>query len=320
MPLLPSQDQIQDWMKLSGAGVTPPMRQKQWYFYLEDEAPSLDERRWAVDPANPDCPFSRFVGNEQAINRLSRSAFAALGKRNHLCQEKSWALIGPASTGKTTLAKLYAELVELPFVEIQPGFVKTANDLLVKIAEVCEETMLPTSYDGTNIPTEYTSLELVPYGTSANHFCLPPIIVFIDEVHSLRPSIIQSVLKATGTKDGEMVTEGGWTVNTHNVCWMVATTDRGLLPGAFDSHFTRLHLQPYSPGEIAQIVQRNNPDWSANACKLVARYAGQVPREALEFASEMKIEEEMNPGNWKQAAWRVAQDHGIEKRVRSNND
>jgi hypothetical protein len=34
----------------------------------------------------------------------------------------------------------------------------------------------------------------------------------------------------------------------------------------------------------------------------------------------MKLEEEMNAGNWEEAAWRVAQDHGIEKRVRSNDD
>ena len=149
-------------------------------------------------------------------------------------------------------------------MEIHPWSIKTANDLLVKIAEVCEETMIPSSCNANDVPIEYTSLELVPYGKSADHFYLPSMIIFIDEVHALRPSIIQSVLKATETKDSEMVTEGGWTVDTRSVCWMVATTDRGLLPDAFDSHFTKLHLQLYSPGEIAQIVQRNNPGWNAN--------------------------------------------------------
>jgi Holliday junction resolvasome RuvABC ATP-dependent DNA helicase subunit len=312
MPIAPTQDQIRDWMMLSGAAVTPPTRQKQWFFHSDGEAPSLDERRWAVDSANPDCPFSRFIGNERAIKRLSRSAFSALGKRNHLCRENSWALLGPASTGKTTLAKLYAELLELPFVEIHPRSIKTANDLLVKIAEVCEQTMIPLSYDGTEMPTEYTSLELVPH-KQANHFYLPPMIVFIDEVHSLRNNVVQSLLKATEKKDSELITEGGWTVNTHNVCWMIATTDRGLLFDAFDTRFTKVHLRLYSSDEIAKIVNLDNPDWSDGICNLVAKYAGRVPREALGFANEMRLEEEMNPGNWEKVAWSVAQDHGIDE-------
>ena len=312
MIFLPTQEEIRGMMRLSGATVTPPTRQKQWYFYLEGQAPSLDERRWAVDPANPECPFSRFIGNEQAIRRLSRSAFSALGLQNHLCGENSWALLGPESTGKATLAKLYAEVVGLPFLETHPRFIKTTNELLVRIAEVCEQTVIPVSFDGSSPPTDYTSLELVPYGRS-NHFYLPPMIVFIDEVHSLSRNVVQGLLEATGAKDSEMVTEGGWTVNAHNVCWMIATTDRDRLCDEFDTRFNKIHLEPFSSDEIAQIVQLDNPDWNDDLCQLVATYAGRVPREALEFASEMKLEKEMNTGNWKEVAWRVALDHGIDR-------
>ena len=289
--MLITQKEVRERMSHLGLTVTPSHRQQERVFHNESDAPSLDERRWAVNSMNPDCPFSRFIGNEKAIKRLARSAFSALGKEDHLCRENSWALLGPASTGKTTLAKLYADLLGLPFVEIHPRSIKTANDLLVKIAEVCEETIIPSSYDANGVPSGYTSLELVPYGKGADHFHLPPMIIFIDEVHALRNNIVQSLLKATEKKDSELITEGGWTVNTRNVCWMIATTDRGMLFDAFDTRFTKVHLRLYSSDEIAKIVQLDNSDWDDDICKLVAKYAGRVPREALGFASEMRLEE-----------------------------
>ena len=57
----------------------------------------------------------------------------------------------------------------------------------------------------------------------------------------------------------------------------------------------------------------NNPDWDDEICLLVANYNSQVPREAISFAKDMRVEQEMNPGSWQDIARRVATDHSIDR-------
>jgi replication-associated recombination protein RarA len=64
---------------------------------------------------------------------------------------------------KTTLVRLYAETVKLPFIEISPKSVKTLNDLFKIISW---NLIVKSSAEG----TEY--------------FQLPPCVIFIDEVHA----------------------------------------------------------------------------------------------------------------------------------------
>ena len=78
------------------------------------------QRRRLTDPDNPGCPLSRFVGNEQAKRVMQRAAYAAWGRPNHCCADLSFAMVGPASSGKTTLARLFGETVMLPFIEMPP--------------------------------------------------------------------------------------------------------------------------------------------------------------------------------------------------------
>jgi hypothetical protein len=110
-----------------------------------------------------------------------------------------------------------------------------------------------------------------------------------------------------------MVTEEGFEVRTDKVCWMIATTDRGDLFDAFDTRFQKVNLRLYSRQEMAEIIQMNNPDWSDEVCLLVAKYNSQVPREALAFARDMRVEYEMSGCNdWEAVAKSVARDHGID--------
>jgi len=281
--------------------------QRQLEWFPQDDttnAPSEDLRKLWVNPNNQENPFSKYVGNEQAVRRLSRAAYTALERYNRCCSDQYFAFLGPASTGKTTLAKMFAELMDIPFVEISPRSVKTLNDIFAQIAKVMEDTIF-TESDGTT-----TSLELVELDDGK--FVLPPCIVFIDEVHSLRDNIVQGLLKATEKKDHTLVTEKGWSVNCANVCWMIATTDRGCLFDAFDTRFTKVNLRLYSLDEIAKIIQINYPDWDFEICQLVAKYAGKVPREALAFANEMELEHNMNDGDWEEIAAIVAEDNGID--------
>ena len=100
-------------------------KQAQRVFFGENDPwnapnPTDDERRELVSRTSPKSPFSRFIGNEKAIRKLQAAAFNALGHPNHMMRELAFAIFGPSSAGKTTIARLYAETVQLPFVEISP--------------------------------------------------------------------------------------------------------------------------------------------------------------------------------------------------------
>jgi len=90
--------------------------QKEYNFKVFD----VETRKWFVDANNPDCILNKFIGNEQALRRIRRAAFHALGKNNRDCSDYSFAIFGPPSTGKTYLAKLFARLLGIPFIVIEP--------------------------------------------------------------------------------------------------------------------------------------------------------------------------------------------------------
>jgi len=270
--------------------------QNELIFFDDDNAPSEEARRWMVDPTNPGSPFSKFIGNEQAVRRLAIAAYSALGKPNHVCSDQNFALLGPASAGKTMLTKLFSSLLGLPFLEVSPGSVADLKSLLHKISET-----LNAFGDG--------HLALVP---EDKNITIPPMVVFIDEVHALKDSVIQGLLKATEKSDGVMDT-GEWIVDCKNVCWIIATTDRGLLFDAFDTRFTRLDLELYTAEQVTQMVQIQNPDWNDQVCKLVALYGGRLPREVKAFAKEMRLAQEMSKADWISVAHQVARDQNIDE-------
>ena len=107
-------------------GFNPDMQTNQ--YEMRFDVPSPEARRWISDPRNPRCPLCRFIGNDRARERLSRAAYAAWSHPNHCCSDQSFALLGPTSAGKTTLARLFGETVMLPFIEIQPKSVRDSRD------------------------------------------------------------------------------------------------------------------------------------------------------------------------------------------------
>ena len=265
---------------------------------------TVAERKWKVSSRNPDCPLNKFIGNEKAIRRLSRAAFSATGKPNRDCSDYSFAVCGPPSTGKTYLTKLFAKTVGIPLVVIEPQTVKKVQDIFNEIQLTCKD------YSYKDLVTA-GELSLVP--EDEVRFLLPPLIVFIDEVHNLKSNVVQGLLKATEPNDRIMITEEGQQVATDKVCWMIATTDRGDLFDAFDTRFQKVNLRLYSKKEMARIVRMNNPDWDLDVCELVATYNPIVPREAIAFAKDMRVEHEMNPSEWMEVAKRTAEDHGIDE-------
>jgi len=258
---------------------------------------SKEERCWMVDPKNPNFQLNKFIGNKKAKRRLSRAIFSAFSKPNRSCAEYSFAFCGSASTGKTYLTKLFANSLEIPFVSIEPQSIRKIHDIFLEIEKICFKF----------------SIDIALKENEDGNYIFPPMVVFIDEVHNLRKSIVQGLLKATEPNDRSMTTEEGICISTKNVCWMIATTDRGNLFDAFDTRFQKVNLRLYSKREMAKIIKLNNPDWDIKTCSLVAKYNSHVPREAIAFAKDMRVEFEMKGSTLPKAARIVAKDHGIDR-------
>ena len=258
--------------------------------------PTVSERQMMVSRDNPNSPFSRFIGNDKAVRKLQTAAFNALGHPNHLMRELSFSIFGPSSAGKTTLARLYAEVVDLPFIEVSPKSIRTIEDLFKKISDVLGNEGVPL-------------VEVRP-----KHYVLPPCVILIDEVHALSDSVVQGLLKATEYNDSVMATETGKVVNTYDVTWFVATTDEGKLFDAFRTRFSPVMLKMLNKDEVSQVVRLANPDLSSSVCSLIAHYNSRIPRKALEFARYMRMAREMHPDlSWSDLARRVASDEGIDE-------
>lgn len=258
--------------------------------------PSEDERRELVSRTNELSPFSRFIGNDKAIRKFQTAAYKALGQFNHMMRDLAFAIFGPSSAGKTTIARLYAETVQIPFVEISPKAIKTIDDLFKEVSRVLAEEGMPL-------------IEVLRRG----HYILPPVVILIDEVHALSDSVVQGLLKATEYNDAMMATESGKTVNTYNVTWMIATTDEGKLFDAFRTRFSPVNLKYLGKADVAKIVKLANPDLSDEVCSLVAHYNSRIPRKALEFARYMRLVKDMSGGTWEEVAGQVAEDEEIDE-------
>lgn len=273
------------------------------FFKNGEQPPTADDRRAFLDPNRGPTvkypvpsPYYGFIGNSAAVNKLIRIDFDALGQYNHLCRELSIAFIGQAGSGKTELARRHAKANMLPLVELSPRAVNSTQDILDELQRVWESHNMPL-------------IEVC----RPKFYKVPPTNVFIDEVHALPNKVIQGLLKATENKDSILVTEKGYTVDCHNIHWMIATTDRGKLFDAFDTRFTKVILNLYTKEEIASIVKCANPNWNLDTCRLVSHYCSKVPREALAFAREMQLEFNMNPNTWQAVASRVATDNEIDE-------
>ena len=264
--------------------------------HLPDE-PTADERRHRVDyVSNPACPLHRFIGNDHAKRKLAEAAFVALKRYNHCCRELAVFLSGPPSCGKTQLARLYSELVELPFVEIQPRSIVNVNDFFAAICSQMSAQDMP-----------------IVAVRGSKHFRLPPCIVFVDEVHGLSQKVVDALLTATEAKGGILTTEKGEVVDCRYVCWFIATTEAGDLFDAFESRFDEVALRYYTREELARIVKINNPDLDLDVCRIIAKFQ-RLPRKLLRFTESMRNKKEMHPSmSWDAVALEVAKDSGIDE-------
>ena len=282
------------------------MKQPQFVFHQDakwakephlPKAPTLEDCVHRLSPMNPECLFNQYVGQESAKKKMARVLISSLQKYNHQASDVSWLLTGPSSVGKTTLAKLFAKILGLPFIEINP----TSINKLDEIFQIIQETI------------ERCGLKLIDL-TGDKTYKLPPCIVFIDEAHALKKNIQNGLLKAIESADRQLITENKTSASTAKVTFMMATTDVGDLSHALINRFTEIALKPYSRKEIAQIVNKKFRKWDIMQCAIAAYFEPKIPRKAIEFAQEMMYEKQTNPTvDWLNIGVMIAKENGIDE-------
>ena len=257
--------------------------------FWSNGVPTPEQLRFAVDRNNVYCPFYRYVGNDLAIQKLTTYAYKAMSNSQHFYQAHL-SLFGPPSSGKTTLARLYAQLLGLPYVEFSPQSVNQMNDFF----KAFESSMTITEKG----PKKYA---------------IPPSVVLLDEIHAYNKRIIQGLLKATEKNDNTLVTESGLHIDTRYITWFIATTDEGRLFDAFRTRFSPINLEYLRDRDIAIIVARAYPLLPAGICQLVAKYNSCIPRQALRFAQEVIDRKDRMGCTYEQAISICAQSDGIDE-------
>jgi Holliday junction resolvasome RuvABC ATP-dependent DNA helicase subunit len=279
--------------------------------------PTEDSIRTFLSPNNSNCPLNNVIvgaNNEGTMRFLRRFAFTALKRDNHSCAGCDFAIFAPSGQGKTFAVKMFAKTVELPMATVDCTALSKTWEVYVALQKALTET-----YD----------TPLVPYKTGPDcvaDVTVPPCIMFFDEAHGIPPKLAKgAILPAMEPDDGLMeVRPGGkgdpFIVDCRNVCWVAATTERGMLFDAFANRLQCLEMEPAGYDELVKIVklkldmEEDLPfDCPWEACRIAARYQ-RVPRDAIKFGRRMIEQKDMHPADtWEEAAQQVATDLGLDQ-------
>ena len=273
--------------------------------------PPPEDLRWVVDRANPSNPFHDFVGNDEVVKKLSRLAFTAMSRVSHSAADLRRAFLGPSGVGKTTAARNFGTLLDLPFAEVNPSAVVKVHDLFTIIAEACAAVSAP------NNAGKMQSLKLQPQQTRY-HYIAPEMIVFIDEVHQLPKEVEQALLTATEPNTHMLMTNEGFHLDTRNICWIIATTDIGSMFHALRNRFSRTDFQSYTQDQIAKIIQievgkRKRVEIPLSICQMIASYSGPITREGIDFGVEVILERSMSGATWADAVETIRREKRIDE-------
>src|SRR5581483_4411757 len=181
--------------------------------------------------------FEGFIGNTGPVTRLKRMLMIAA------LEEKRWlepvALFGLKSTGKTELARRIARALDVPQAELSDATLSSPDDLANRIRATADAAGMPLrQHKGPH---------------RASTVVAPPMVIFIDEVHLLKPKVQDSLLKALEPDDRLLLSRLA-TIDTQQVTFIIATTDPGDLRDAFKSRIIRFELKEYTLSELVQIL------------------------------------------------------------------
>lgn len=219
----------------------------------------------------PEEAFDGFVGNEQATSQLIR--LIKYAQLNNEVKLPSLGLFGPKSVGKTEIARRLAKAMNLPMLTFSKSTLTSEENFFKQVSKEIKDF-------------------------SGGMLVAPPMIIFLDEAHIL-PRRIQDSLLTALEKDDRCFRSKAGDINTHNITFIVATTDPGKLTPALVSRLTTFMLRPYTTDEIVKILKNRifsdeNLDRSLlevpnEVFQFVAVVSRGIPRKAIEILQQTGI-------------------------------
>lgn len=225
-------------------------------------------RRMAVDRRlNKWTPFGKIIGQDAAVDALADLCFKGLGNDEH-CVSESVVLVGPPSTGKTTIVKVMAEVLQITAVITDATQLPNADSVIDAILTEWAKAgvMLKPEW-------ERDGIKMIR---------VPATIILVDEIHALTRKSQDGLLKATERADG-MLFGKEYILDCRKVFWVGATTDWGKLCPAFRTRFRRIDLVPPTFDQVVQMV-RQVMRMDEPTAREVVKFGGTVPRECFAFA------------------------------------
>ena len=289
--------------------------------------PTPDQIRMLLAENNVDNPLNDIVyglNNKGNINTLTDSIFTALSRPNRRANDCSFAIFAQSGQGKSHVVRTFASAIGLPFVNAPATSLKTVDDLFKMIMT----TYSQSSFKGdslfpnpNHVDTKFpaiTRLDRDDY-----QYMIPPIVVFLDEAHAIPKKMMEAGLLTAMEPDDHWMSvnyEGETvTVDTRNICWVLATTEKGMLFDAFINRVVSLiEWQNAGPEELAQIVRMKVKKLTGQTpsdlfCESVAGMR-RVPREAISFAKKAMNKKRVIPSlTWDEICQRVASDMGLDE-------
>jgi len=241
-------------------------------------SPEILER---VDRSSPKSPFFGKIGQNGVIQQFSAILATALKSSRHLVEKTALLLTGPPSAGKTDLAKCLIRGLDLPTIETDGKQITSTNSVFEFVKDTLNEDKL--------------SFPVLGERNGKSLYKLPPSVLFIDEIHGLRPTVMDALLKALESKDCTLVTDDAY-VDCTNLLWIGATTERGIILAnkpAFDTRFRKIEFDSYSREEIVEIVKLNFPSWEYSECQEIVSKSSYIIREAIQLGQIVESQFEL---------------------------
>lgn len=216
---------------------------------------------------------ARIVGQPEARKAVSRLLQEAV-KSHPPVMAETLLFTGPASTGKTLFSKTIADTLRLPYVEVTGSMIESAEKLFDQIDAILA--------DAGQLPKDVGRKSGLPFRR------YPPLVIFIDEAHTLKRSVQDALL--TMTEPSERTAKlKGMIADMADATVLLATTDSAKLAKPFKTRCTEVRLVAYTRDEIAEIIGRVYRGWGLEVRRLIAMAGRITPRIAKERARSLDL-------------------------------
>ena len=295
------------------------------------EAPSEDQIRTALSMNNEKCPLNEVVLSDDNIGnmRILRDfAFTSLKRFNRSLRGCNFGIYASSGQGKTYVVKQFAKTIGIPFVFVQSASISNTWDLFEQIKDAFSEHTFERDVLNNGSPSKCKPIVEWKNEDDNTDFTIPPCIIFFDEAHLIPRKMMKGgLLNAMERDDGMMSIRAPGLksdfkiVNCSNVCWIAATTERGMLFDALENRLgTAIEWHSAGVDEVASIIKmKMDADeelpftMPEDVCKMVAKYR-RVPREAISFAIKVILRRDIMPSySWAEACDAVASDIGLDE-------